>query len=150
MDRKCRFGERGCGAKTSANNGWGVMNYSSAAGLYNKGSGTSFTTRGLGQDGAWPFDPELRGGGKGFQHGVRDREIGGERELYRGQPGESKAIDGAPAWRIAVVRGAHRRHTLQGSANDRGLGHWLRRAQNGARAARRSDRECHCGGSAAE
>ena len=38
--RKCRSRERGYERKRSANSGWGVMNYSSAAGLWNKGCGT--------------------------------------------------------------------------------------------------------------
>ena len=38
--RKYRSRGRGCERKRSANSGWGVMNYSSAAGLWNKGCGT--------------------------------------------------------------------------------------------------------------
>jgi hypothetical protein len=54
--RKCHSRGRGCGRKTSANNGWGVMSYSSAAGLLNKG---------MGQDDARSLDTELCGRGEG-------------------------------------------------------------------------------------
>ena len=39
---------------------------------------------------------------KDFQRGLRDREVGGERELHRGQPGEGEGVDGAAAGRVAA------------------------------------------------
>src|SRR5579863_7233391 len=49
----------------------------------------------VGQDDARALDAQLRRGGEGFSGRLRHREVSGERELYRGQPRESEAVDGA-------------------------------------------------------
>ena len=73
------------------------------------------------------------------------REVGGERELHRGQPREGEAVDGASAGRVAVVRGADRRHAVQGPADDCSPWDWLRWTQNRAGHPRRCDGK-HGGG----
>lgn len=79
----------------------------------------------VGQDDARPLHPELRRSGKGLQHRLWDREVGGERKLHRGQPGKGETIDGAPARGTVFVRRADRRHSVQGPADDRSFGHRL-------------------------
>ena len=74
---------------------------------------------------------------KDFHIRLRHREVGGERELHRGQPREGEAVDGASAERVAVVRRADRRHAVQGPADDCGPWDWLRWTQNGAGHSRR-------------
>ncbi len=82
---------------------------------------------------------------KDFQQRVWHREVGGERELHRGQPGESEAVDGASAGRAAFVRPRHRRHAVQGPADDCRPWDWLRWNKNGAGHSRRRDGK-HGGG----
>ena len=90
----------------------------------------AFAARRLGQDDAGTFDAQLRRGGEGLSIRLWNREVGGERELHRGQPREGEAVDGAPAGRVAVVRRAHRRHPVQGPADDCSPWDWLRWTQN--------------------
>src|SRR5271157_900707 len=79
-------------------------------------------TRGMGQDDARAVDAQLWSGGEGFSRSLWGGEVGGERQLHRLQPGEVAGVDGAAAGRVATVCGADRRHTVPGSADDRGPG----------------------------
>jgi hypothetical protein len=60
--------------------------------------------RGMGQDDAWVVDAQLRSAGEGVWCSLRGGEVGGERQLHRGQPGEVAGVDGASAGRVAAVR----------------------------------------------
>ena len=66
----------------------------------------------VGQNDARAFDAQLWRRGEGVSQRLRGREIGGERELHRGQPGEGQGVDGASAGRVAVVRHRDRRHAV--------------------------------------
>src|ERR1022692_3122688 len=66
--------------------------------------------RGVGQADARVVDAQLRRGGEGFSRSLRSGEVGGERELYRLQPGEVTGVNGTSAGGVRVVRGADRRH----------------------------------------
>src|SRR5271165_2342034 len=79
-------------------------------------------TRGMGQDDARAVDAQLWSGGEGFSRSLRGGEVGGERQLHRLQPGEIAGVDGSATGRVATVCGADRRHTVPGSADDRGPG----------------------------
>src|SRR5271157_5748671 len=79
-------------------------------------------TRGMGQDDARAVDAQLWSGGEGFSRSLWGGEVGGERQLHRLQPGKVAGVDGAAAGRVATVCGADRRHTVPGSADDRGPG----------------------------
>src|ERR1700733_1835532 len=105
----------------------------------------AFAARRVGQDDARALDAQLRRGGEGLPIRLWNREVGGERELYRGQPREGEAVDGASAGRVAVVRRADRRHAVQRPADDRSPWYWLRWTQNGAGHSRRRHGE-YCGG----
>ena len=80
-------------------------------------------TRGMGQADARVIDAQLRSGGERFSRSLRSGKVGGERPLHRLQPGEVAGVDGASAGRVAVVRGADRRHAVSRPADDRGSGH---------------------------
>ena len=56
-----------------------------------------------------------------------------------------KQLNGAAPGRIAVVRRAHRRHAVQGPADDGGPWDWLRWTQNGAGHPRRRYGKHRCG-----
>ncbi len=55
------------------------------------------------------------GGGQGFSPSLWGGEVGGERALHRGQPGEAAGVAGATAGRVAAVCGADRWHAVQRS-----------------------------------
>src|SRR5208337_2235188 len=97
-------------------------------------------TRGMGQDDARAVDAQLWSGGEGFSPSLWGGEVGGERQLHRLQPGKVAGVDGAATGRVATVCGTDRRHTVPGSADDRGPGSQYGRAQNRVGPARRSDR----------
>src|SRR3990170_5361160 len=75
---------------------------------------------GVGQDDAGAIDAELRSGGEGFPGGLWDREVGGERQLHRGQPREAPGIDGAALGGVAALCRVDRRHSVPGPPDDRG------------------------------
>src|ERR1022692_1043202 len=84
--------------------------------------------RGVGQADARTVDAQLRRGGERFSRSLRGGEVGGERELHRLQPREVTGVNGASAGRVALVRGANRRHTVPRPADDRGPGNQCGRA----------------------
>src|SRR5712692_2999141 len=47
---------------------------------------------GVGQDDARPIDAQLWGGGEGFPGSLWGGEVGGERQLHRGQPGKAAGV----------------------------------------------------------
>src|SRR5712692_4924886 len=99
----------------------------------------AFAARRLGQDDAGTFDAQLRRGGEGLSIRLWNREVGGERELHRGQSREGEAVDGASAGRLAVVRRADRRHAIQRPTDDCSPWDWLRWTQNRTGHPRRCD-----------
>src|ERR1019366_4289134 len=90
----------------------------------------AFAARRVGQDDAGTFDAQLRRGCEGLPIRLRHREVGGERELHRGQPREGETVDRAPPGQVAVVRRTHRRHAVLRPADDRSPWDWLRWTQN--------------------